>query len=164
MRTFGLHLIFVILSITSLAYIDSLKEESNVFSPERSVATDVSIKVVSEKGEEWLVEGTELISLGREVRLRRVLMRSGAYTVVAREVLIDRRKKTARLKGDVQIRGDALFVKTDSAHVDFNRDLITGEGGVSLWRGTNYFEGKGFEVRLRPLRVIIGGVRAKHEI
>ncbi|MDQ7082090.1 MAG: hypothetical protein Q9N34_03215 [Aquificota bacterium] len=81
-----------------------------------------------------------------------------------KEVLIDRRKKTARLKGDVQIRGDALFVKTDSAHVDFNRDLITGEGGVSLWRGTNYFEGKGFEVRLRPLRVIIGGVRAKHEI
>ncbi|MDQ7082091.1 MAG: hypothetical protein Q9N34_03220 [Aquificota bacterium] len=84
MRTFGLHLIFVILSITSLAYIDSLKEESNVSPPERSVATDVSIKVVSEKGEEWLVEGTELISLGREVRLRRVLMRSGAYTVVAR--------------------------------------------------------------------------------
>ncbi len=164
MKTFILHLVFILLSITSLAYIDRLREESRVFSPERSIASDVGIKVVSDKGVEWSVEGKELISFGKEVKLYGVLMRSRDYTVVAREVVIDRERKTALLKGNVQIRGEALFVKTDSARVDFNRDLITGRGEVQLWRGTNYFEGEGFEVRLRPLRVIIGGVRAKHEI
>jgi len=68
------------------------------------------------------------------------------------------------LRGDVEIRGTALFVKTDSAVVDFNRNLLYGRGEVQVWRSTNYIEGKSFRAYLKPLRVIIEGVRTKHEL
>ncbi len=164
MKTLLIHLIFILLSISSLAYIDRLKEEAKVFTEERSIAKEVEIRVVGESGEEWSIEGKELLSLGRTVRLREVIMRSRGYTVEAEEVVVDRRKNEAVLKGDVEIRGEALFVKTDSAKVNFNRSLITGDGEVFLWRGTNYFEGRGFRVNLNPLRVIIARVKAKHDI
>jgi hypothetical protein len=164
MKTALVHLIFILLSLSSLAYIDRLREEAKVFSQERSIAKRVGIKVVGEEGEEWSIEGEELLSLGREVRLLDVLMRSGTYTVRADEVVINRGRNHATLRGRVEIRGDALFVKTEVARVNFDRGLITGKGKVFLWRGTNYFEGRGFRVRLRPLEVIIGGVKARHDI
>ncbi len=164
MKTLLAHVSFVILSISSLAYIDRLREESKIFTEEMSIARQVGIKVVGEGGAEWSIEGRELFSLGRLVRLQSVFMWSRGYVVKADQVVIDRHTNTADLKGNVEIRGEALFVKTEEAKVNFLKDTITGGGDVFLWRGTNYVEGRGFRVRLKPLRVIIGSVRAKHDI
>jgi len=64
----------------------------------------------------------------------------------------------------VEIRGTAFFVQTSAAALDFNRNLLSGNGDVRIWKSTNYIEGKGFKAFLKPLRVIIENVRTKHEL
>ncbi len=164
MRTLLVHVAFVLLSLSSLAYIDKLREESKLFSKEKSIASEVGIKVVGEGGVEWDVEGRELFSVGRVIRLRDVTMRSGEYTVRAEEVLVDRIRGTAILRGGVEIKGEALSVRSESAEVDFIRSKVRGAGGVELVKGDLYAKGAGFVAHLRPLRVIITRVRTKHDI
>jgi len=156
---------FILLSVLSLAYIDKLRKESNVFVQEKSIAQDISIRVFGKGGEEWMVEGEELISFGKELILLNVYLKSvSGYVVKANSIIFRRDKNTGTLKGEVEIRGEAFFVKTEKAVVDFNKNLIYGDGNVKVWKGRNYIEGTGFKAYLKPLRVIIGRVRTKHEI
>lgn len=165
MRSLLLHAVFIILSLASLAYLEKLGRESKVFVREKSIAQGISIKVFGEGGEEWRVEGRELVSFGDEIHLLGVLMRSASgYVVRADSVTLYRDKKRGELKGGVEIRGEALFVKTDRAIIDFDGNLLWGEGEVMVWRGRNFIEGKGFRAYLRPLRVIIEKVKTKHEV
>ena len=165
MKFLLLHLAFILLSIASLAYISHLESRSRVFVQEKSIARDISIKVFGEGGEEWSIQGRELVSFGRELTLIDVLLESASgYRVRADSITVERDKNRGFLKGDVEIRGEAFFVKTDRAVIDFNRNLLYGEDKVMVWKDRNYIEGKGFKAYLRPLRVIIGGVRTKHEI
>ncbi len=165
MKFLFLHAAFVLLSVVSLAYIEKLSREAKVFIREKSIAQEVSIKVFGEGGEEWKVEGRELVSLGKEIHLLGVLLRSASgYVVKADSITFFRNKNKGELKGGVEIRGEALFVKTDRAFIDFNRNLLYGDGKVMVWRGRNFVEGKGFKAYLNPLRVIIGRVKTKHEV
>ncbi len=165
MKSFLLHAVFLVLSVISLAYLEKLSRESKVFVREKSIAQGISIKVFGEGGEEWRVEGRELVSFGDEIHLLGVLLRSASgYVVKADSITLFRDKKMGELKGGVEIRGEALFVKTDRATVDFDRSLLWGEGEVMVWRGRNFIEGKGFRAYLRPLRVIIGEVKTRHEV
>lgn len=165
MRFLLLHALFLLLVLSSLAYIDRLRKESKVYVQEKSIARNVRIKVFGEGGEEWKVQGRELVSFGRELYLLEVLLTSrSGYEVRADSITFQRDKNRGVLKGNVEIRGEAFFVKTDEAVVDFNKNLIFGEGNVQVWKGTSYIEGKGFRAYLKPLRVIIGRVRTKHEV
>ncbi len=165
MRFLYLHLIFVILSLSALAYVEKLRKESKVFVQEKSIAKEVSIKVFGEGGEEWKVSGEELVSFGKELILLKVSLRSvSGYEIRADTITFLRDKNRGVLKGGVEIRGEALFVKTEEAFMDFNRNLLYGKEEVKVWRGTNYIEGIGFRAYLKPLRVIISKVRTKHEI
>jgi len=165
MRFLLSHLILLILSGVSLTYIDMLQQKSRIEVQEKSIAKHVRISVFGEGGEEWKVEGRELVSFGRELILLMVELRSvSGYVVRANSITFRRDRNTGVLRGDVEIRGTALFVKTDSAVVDFNRNLLYGRGEVQVWRSTNYIEGKSFRAYLKPLRVIIEGVRTKHEL
>ena len=165
MRFLLLHLAFILLSVGSLAYIEKLSREAKVFVREKSIARDISIKVFGEGGEEWKVEGRELVSFGREIHLLGVFLRSASgYVVKADSITLFRDRNKGELKGDVEIRGEALFVKTERAMIDFNRNLLWGYGKVMVWRESNFIEGKGFKAYLKPLKVIIGDVKTKHEV
>jgi len=165
MRFLFLHVLFLLLVLSSLAYIDRLRKESKVYVQEKSIARNIRIKVFGEGGEEWKVQGRELVSFGRELYLLEVLLTSrSGYAIRADSISFQREKNRGILKGNVEIRGEALFVKTDEAVVDFNRNLIYGKGNVKVWKGTNYIEGRGFKAYLKPLKVIIGKVRTKHEV
>lgn len=165
MRFLLLHVSFLLLVLSSLAYIEELRKESKVYVQEKSIARNISIKVFGKGGEEWEVKGRELISFGKELYLLDVLLSSkSGYKVRADSITFQREKNKGILKGNVEIRGEALFVRTDEAVVDFNKNLLSGKSYVQVWRGMNYIEGKGFKAYLKPLRVIIGRVRTKHEV
>ena len=165
MRSLLLHLIFVLLSVGSLAYIGKLSREAKLVVEEKSIARDIRIKVFGEGGEEWKVEGRELVSFGKEIHLLGVLLRSASgYVVKADSITLLKDKNRGELKGEVEIRGEALFVKTERAMIDFNRNLLWGDGKVMVWKESNYIEGRGFRAYLNPLRVIIGSVKTKHEV
>jgi len=165
MRFLALHLLLLLLAGVSFTYIESLRGKSVVQVRERSIAKHVRISVFGEGGEEWKVEGRELVSFGQELILLIVEMRSvSGYVVKANSITFKRDRNRGLLKGDVEIRGTALFVKTESAVVDFNQNLLYGDSGVKVWRSTNYIEGSSFRAYLKPLRVIIEGVRTKHEL
>jgi hypothetical protein len=165
MRFLLLHLLFGLFSIVSLAYIEKLREESKIYTREKSIAQDISIRVFGEGGEEWKVRGKELVSFGKELTLIDVLLESASgYVVRADSIVLERDKNRGVLKGRVEIRGEAFFVKTERATIDFGKNLLYGEDKVLVWRGRNFIEGKGFRAYLKPLRVIIGDVRTKHEI
>jgi len=165
MRFVLLHLLFVLMSIASLAYISHLESRSRVFVQEKSIARDISIKVFGDDGEEWKIQGRELVSFGRELTLIDVLLESASgYEVRADSITVERDRNRGVLKGGVEIRGEAFFVKTDRAVIDFNKNLLYGEDRVMVWKGRNYIEGKGFKAYLKPLKVIIGEVRTKHEV
>lgn len=159
------HFIFLLLCTLSLAYIEKLRKEARVYVQEKSIAQGVSIKVFGESGEEWRIHGRELVSFGRELSLLDVELRStSGYVVRASAITFLRDRNRGVLKGGVEIRGEAFFFKTDRATIDFNRDLLYGKGKVQVWKGRNFIEGKGFKAFLRPLKVIIGKVRTKHEV
>ncbi|HHJ64612.1 MAG TPA: hypothetical protein ENJ61_06855 [Aquifex aeolicus] len=165
MRFLLFHLLLLLFSGISLTYIEVLQHRSRIEVQEKSIAKHVRISVFGEGGEEWKVEGRELVSFGRELILLMVELRSvSGYVVRANSITFRRDRNTGVLSGNVEIRGTALFVKTDSAVVDFNRNLLYGKEGVRVWRSTNYIEGRSFRAYLKPLRVIIEGVRTKHEL
>ena len=165
MKFLLLHIAFVLFSIASLAYIEKLSKEVKVFVREKSIAQEISIKVFGEGGEEWKLEGRELVSFGEEVHLLGVLLRSSSgYVVRADSITFFRNSNRGELKGGVEIRGEALFVKTERAFIDFNRNILYGNGEVMVWKGRNFVKGKGFRAYLNPLRVIIGKVKTKHEV
>ncbi|WP_457601421.1 LPS export ABC transporter periplasmic protein LptC [Hydrogenivirga sp.] len=165
MKFLLLHVLFVLFSIGALAYISKLEDEAKVFVREKSIAHEVSIRVFGEGGEEWKVSGRELVSFGKELTLLNVELRSASgYVVRANAITFQRDKNRGVLKGNVEIRGEAFFVKTERAMIDFNRNLLYGDDRVMVWKGRNFIEGKGFKAYLKPLRVIIGGVRTRHEM
>ncbi len=165
MKAILLHLLFVTLSVVYLAYVDFIQGKAKIEVKEKAIAKGVGIKVFGERGQEWSVQGRELVSVGRGLYLLEVLLVSAeGFKVRADSITLDRLRNVGRLKGNVEIRGEALFVKTQEAQVDFKRGLLKGEGPVQVWKGTNYVEGKGFVAYLKPFRVIISRVRTRHEI
>ena len=165
MKAFLFHIIFAVFSVISLAYIEKIKKESRIITKESSIATNVSLKVYGEGGREWELRGEELISFGQEIKMKRVLIRSeGGYVIKAEDLTFRKDKNTALLTGSVEIRGEALFVKTERAFADLNRSVVRGNREVKVWKERNYIEGKGFTAYLNPLKVIISGAKAKHEM
>jgi hypothetical protein len=164
MKHLFFHFLFLIFSLGSLAYIEKIRNESSIITKEKSIAKNVMLKVYGEGGREWDLIGEELISLGKEIKLREVTIRSGGYVIRSSRILFKKDRNTAELKGNVEIRGEALFVKTSYAFADFNRNLIRGNEPVQVWKQRNYIEGKGFTAFLNPLRVIIKEANAKHEM
>lgn len=143
MRSFLLHGVFVLLAVVSLAYVNRLSESSKVMVRERSIAQDISIKVFGEGGQEWSVEGKELVSFGRELSLVNVTMKSvHGYVVKADSVKFDRDKKVGFLRGNVEIRGEAFFVKAGRAVADLKSNILRDEGNVAVLEGRNYVERK----------------------
>ncbi|RLJ69929.1 hypothetical protein BCF55_0188 [Hydrogenivirga caldilitoris] len=165
MKFLLLHGLFLVFSFGAVAYVSFLEGTSKVQTQEKSLARDVSIRVFGEDGEEWRVQGRELVSFGPELSLLDVLLKSkGGYEVKANTITFQRDKNLGVLKGNVEIRGEALFVKTENAIIDFSKNLLYGEGEVLVWKESNFIEGKGFKAYLKPLKVIISDVRTKHEI
>lgn len=159
-----LHLAFLSLSIASIGQVKKLGGRVDVSLQERSIAQGVSVKVFGEMGEEWRLEGEELLLFQGELWLHRVLLRSASgYLIKADSIVFSKDKNRGKIEGNVEIRGEALLVRMGSAFIDFNKNLLFGDGKVMVWKDANFIEGDSFEVHLRPLKVIIRGVRTKHE-
>ncbi len=165
MKSLLLHAVFILMTILSLIYVEKLRGDSKVFIEEKAIAQNVVIKVFGEGGEEWKVKGENLVTFGKEIHMISVELRSkSGYVVSAGSIKLLRDEKLGELKGGVNLRGEALYIKTRSASIDLNRNTMEGKEKVMIWKGKNYIEGLGFKAYLKPLRVIIRNVRTKHEI
>ncbi len=164
-KTLLLHLIYVLLLGGSIAYLNEFRFDESIPNLGNRVGylEDVLIKIYGRNGVEWNVEGKRLYSIGVDVLMDDLNLSSEEYVIKATRGRINRLSGKGSIEGKVEIKGEALFIKTQKANIDLKRKKIWGSGIIEVWRYENYVSGKGYEVFLSPLRVIIKEVKTKHD-
>ncbi|WP_340691140.1 hypothetical protein [Hydrogenobacter thermophilus] len=130
---------------------------------ERGVAQDISIKAYGKSGIEWTLKGKSLYAEGRSVMLKDALLHTDKERIRADQVFIDRDTLKGYAEGKVEILGEDFYAQTDRADLDLKDGKIWGEGRVFLKEDKKETEGRGFQVQLRPLKIIIKSARVKLE-
>ncbi len=165
MKFLLLHLIYSLFLGLSIAYLEGKENRKIEDAPSNRVGylENVRVKVYGDKGVEWYIKGKRLYSIGPEVIMDRVEISSEEYEIRASKGNINRFTGRGFLEGKVEIRGDALLIKTERANIDLKAKRIYGGGDIQVWRYKNYVNGRNYDIFLSPLRVIIKEVRTKHD-
>ncbi|NPB07607.1 MAG: hypothetical protein GXN96_01605 [Aquificae bacterium] len=128
----------------------------------RSEVRDIEIKLYGEKGLEWVILGEKLFMEGSNLRIEKSVMLSGGYRIESEALLLNRKTRKGLLRGEVEITGEDLYLKTTDAYIDFGRSVAWGENRILLRRGGNIIRGRGFKIVFRPFRVTINEVESVH--
>ena len=59
----------------------------------------------------------------------------------------------------MEVKSEDITAKTQSAYINLKEGKIWGEGDIQILQGDNLIRGKGFEITLKPLKVIINRAR-----
>jgi hypothetical protein len=159
-----LHLMYAFSLALSIAYVGGLEDVSGgSMGGGVGYLERVSIKVYGKRGVEWELRGEKLYSIGAQVIMDKLTISSEEYVISALKGNIDRISGIGSLEGRVQIRGQALLIKTDRAMIDLRLKKVWGDGRIQVWRYKNYVSGEGYEIYLSPLKVIIKKVKSRHD-
>jgi lipopolysaccharide assembly outer membrane protein LptD (OstA) len=159
--------LFISLSVIWLSYLLSLYVKSFESSqlPDKTVSTleGVSIRVYGKGGIEWTVKGRVLEVVGKDVKFEEAVLDGKEAFIRAKKAYIDREKGEARLTEDVELIYKDSKAYTREAFVSLREGKIWGEGYIKLIEEGKEVEGKGFEITLKPMKVMINKARVKLE-
>ncbi|MFN3975678.1 MAG: hypothetical protein ACK4LT_01275 [Aquificaceae bacterium] len=124
---------------------------------------NVTIRSYSKGGIEWTVRGRFLEMVGKDVVLKEAELISEEATVRAGEVYIDRDTGKGELWEGVELRSKDLVAKSQRAYMELKEGRFYGDGRIELREGNKRVEGYGFEIRLKPMQVIISKARVNIE-
>ncbi len=142
--------IAVISTAVSNLSIEDLKTEENI-----NEAVNIEIKVFGENGMEWTVKGTSLNIEEPLVYFGKPILKLNGYTIKADYAEVNRIEKEGIMRGNITIRGENLMAEAEEVYLDMDKNLLTGNGFISIKRGNHTIKGKGFTMYLRPFRAII---------
>ncbi|RMH81104.1 MAG: hypothetical protein D6674_01420 [Acidobacteria bacterium] len=147
---------FIILTSYLLSlYVKSVRNEINS-TESSSLLEEVSIRVYGKKGIEWTVSGKALKVEGDKIELKDATINSGENKLSAHTAFLNRSERIGYLSGNVYIvLEDGINASTDRAEFDLKEGKVWGEGRIKVVEGKNSVEGRGFEIFLKPTRVII---------
>jgi len=128
----------------------------------RSEVRNIEIKLYGERGLEWIILGKTLFMEGSNLRIEKSVMLSGGYRIESDALLLNKHTKKGLLKGEVEITGEDLYLKTKDAYIDFTKSVAWGKKELLLKRGGNIIKGRGFKIVFRPFRVTINEVESVH--
>lgn len=143
-------------------YVDNLKSSSGG-GQTVSQLEGITIRAYGKGGIEWTVQGEALEAVGRYVHLYRAELLSQEARIKAGNAYIDRLTGEGKLSEGVEFISKDVMAYTQSAYVNLREGRIWSEDEVRLVEGKNIVEGKGFEINLKPLRIIINRARVKME-
>lgn len=162
LRSLLISLMIIFASYMLRAYVDSFEptggEEKIVNRLE-----GVTIRSYGKGGIEWTIKGRSLEVVGKDVLLKGAELISEEATIRAREVYIDRNTGKGELLGGIELTSKDLVAKSQRAYMDLREGRFYGDGRIELREGDKKVEGYGFEIRLKPMRVIISKARVNIE-
>lgn len=137
------------------SYKSQRKEEEIV-----NVLEGIRIRAYSKKGIEWTIKGKYMKVVDKDVELLEVLLTSQEGTLKAGRAYIDRSSGKGELSQGVEVMLKDLIAKSQKVYMDIKEDRFYGDGRIELIEGGKRVEGKGFEIRLKPLKVIVYNARS----
>ncbi|HAV39790.1 MAG: hypothetical protein AB1353_07225 [Aquificota bacterium] len=162
LRSLLISLMIIFASYMLRAYVDSFEptggEEKIVNRLE-----GVTIRSYGKGGIEWTIKGRSLEVVGKDVLLKGAELISEEATIRAGEVYIDRNTGKGELLGGIELTSKDLVAKSQRAYMDLREGRFYGDGRIELREGDKKVEGYGFEIRLKPMRVIISKARVNIE-
>lgn len=148
-------LLIILTSYLLSLYVKSVKGEMKA-TESSSLLEEVSIRVYGKKGIEWTVSGKALKVEGDKVELKDAVINSGGNSLSANTAFLNRSERRGYMSGNVYIvLEEGINASTDRAEFDLTEGKVWGEGKVKVVEGKNSVEGRGFEILLKPTRVII---------
>lgn len=121
----------------------------------KGTAQDISIRAYGKSGFEWTLKGKSLSIEGRDVMLSNALMQTDKERIDADRAFINRDTLRGYVEGNVEIFGEDFYARTERAELDLKEGKVWGEGYILLREGSKETTGTGFQVQLRPLKIII---------
>ena len=119
----------------------------------------VTIKAYSKTGIEWTIRGKTLEVVGKDVKLYEAELFSKEANIKAFQAYIDRSTGQGKLIEGVELKSEELNAKTQNAYLDLRDGRIWGEGEIQILQGESLVKGRGFDITLKPLKVIINRAR-----
>ncbi len=157
-RSLVFSLLIILLASTLKIYVNSFAissgEEEMV-----NLLEGVTIKAYSRTGIEWTIRGKSLEVVGKDVKLYEAELFSKEANIKAVQAYIDRSTGEGMLTEGVEVKSEDITAKTQSAYINLKEGKIWGEGDIRILQGDNLIRGKGFEITLKPLKVIINRAR-----
>lgn len=123
----------------------------------------ITIRSYSKEGLEWTIKGKSMQVVGKDIRLFDVELTSEEATVRAREVMIDRSTGTGSLSGDVLLLSGNMRVKSQKVYMNLKEGQFSSDEKVEIRDEGNSIEAAGFQLSLKPLRIIISKAKVRME-
>ncbi|QID33536.1 LPS export ABC transporter periplasmic protein LptC [Pampinifervens florentissimum] len=158
LRSLLLSILIILLASVLKMYVDSFAmsggQEEMV-----SLLEGVTIKAYSKTGIEWTIRGKTLEVVGKDVKLYEAELFSKEANIRAVQAYIDRSTGEGKLTEGVEVKSEDITAKTQNAYINLKEGKIWGEGDIQILQGESLVRGKGFEITLKPLKVIINRAR-----
>ncbi len=158
LRSLVFSLLIILLASTLKMYVNSFAmsdgQEEMV-----NLLEGVTIKAYSKTGIEWTINGKTLEVVGKDVKLYEAELFSKEANIRAVQAYIDRSTGEGKLTEGVEVKSEDITAKTQNADINLKEGKIWGEGDIQILQGESLVRGKGFEINLKPLKVIINRAR-----
>jgi len=123
----------------------------------------INIKVFGSKGIEWRIKGERARLENSLVLMEQVEFRSEDTLLVADKALVDRITGEGFLEGNVKLHTKEGMLGTERAEVKLKEGIAYGDGYIVLRDKNGVVEGVGWNLHVKPLKVIIKNAKAKLE-
>ena len=158
LRSLVFSLLIILLAFALKMYVNSFaiggEQEEMV-----NLLEGVTIKGYSKTDIEWTIRGKSLEVVGKDVKLYEAELFSKEANIKAVQAYIDRSTGQGKLIEGVELKSEELNAKTQNAYLDLRDGRIWGEGEVQILQGESLVKGRGFDITLKPLKVIINRAR-----
>ncbi len=160
-KGFLIVIIFLLGVGLSEIYVKEFQKLKNI-SLVKSELKGVELRIYGEKGLEWKIYGKKLLSVGKNVEIESPTILTEGYRIISQSLSFNKANKKGVLKGETELFGEDLYVKTKDANIDFNKGVVWGKERIFLKRKGNVVKGRGFTITFKPFKVIINEVESTH--
>ncbi len=161
LKAFLIVISFLISVIIFHKYFKEISKVKSV-SEVKSVVYGVEIRLYGQEKLEWIVEGKKLLLKGSNLKIEKPTIKTEGYLIKSEELFLNKFKKRGFLKGNVEIFGKDLYVRTDEAYIDFLKNKAWGNKKLVIRKEKNFVKGKGFEIHFKPFKMSINEVESIH--
>lgn len=162
LRSVLFSLLMITLTYALKLYVDSHR----TFQERREMVNlfeEIVIKAYSKTGIEWTIRGRTLEVVGKDVNLYEAELISEEAVIKASRAYIDRSAGEGRLTEGVELTARDLKAKTRVAYMNLREGRIWGKEEIELTQEKSLIKGEGFDITLKPLKIIINRARVNME-
>ncbi|MFN7065625.1 MAG: hypothetical protein ACK4OF_05710 [Aquificaceae bacterium] len=154
LRSLLLSLLMILLAYSLRVYVDSFRSTEGK-EEVVNILEGVSIRSYSKQDIEWTIKGETMKVVGEDVMLTRAEFSSEEALIRAGQAYLNRSSGKGELSQGVDLLSGELRAKSQKVYMELKEGRLYGDDRIELTEGKNRVKGQGFEIRLKPLQVII---------